>query len=286
MKKILILISAAMLFACSQNDSIVNNPTVQFVGNRQILLLHHSVGSQVMPYLRPMIANYNNQNDGNIEMWDDNGYQLASTSGHYYGGMGMPGGGTGSDFPQGYSTVWNMPLDNDGIMENPFERIMLPNVQVNSRYGWRDTLDFDAIIVKTCFVSMRLYLEPWVARDSAYYVSIRNIMDQHPEKRYIIMTPPPLVIAVCGGNPVAISNLRSRMLRLLSFLRSPEFSAGHNVTIMDLHAELADNDPSSYYYAFLRVAYGGNTGDSHPNIAGRQAAAQGIMNYLTNVFEE
>lgn len=282
MKKI--LIGILLLVGCSQNP-IGNNPTIQFAGNKQVLFLHHSVGSQIMPYLRPLINSYNTSHDGDILFWDDNGYQLAGQNNHYYPGIGMPGGGTGSDFPQGYATVFSQPLDNDGIFENPFERIMLPRIMTNPRYGWVDTLDYDIVAIKTCFVSLRLYQESWVARDSAYYVSIRNSMDAHPEKQFVIFTPPPLVIAVCGGNPQAIAMLRGRMLRIVNFLKSPAFSDGHNVQIFDLYETLAENDPASYYYGYLRLAYGGNTGDSHPNIAGRQASAGAILNFLSIYLE-
>jgi hypothetical protein len=276
-------VAGLIIAGCSQNPAAPDK--IQLVnGKHDILLAHHSVGSQMMPYLRPLLNAYNSQHETDINLWDENGYQITNGN-HFYNGYAFPGGPTGSDFPQGYAAVFGQPLDDDGIMENTFERILLPHVFTNSRYNWIDSLNHEWIIIKTCFVANRYYLESWVARDSLYYLAIRDDMDQHPEKRFTLMTSPPLVRAV-GGNPQQAEILRARCFRIANFLKSEAFTSGHNIEVFDLYGLLMESAPSSNYYGYLKVAYGGATGDSHPNGLGRQAFAEALMAYLENGLSE
>lgn len=84
-------------------------------------------------------------------------------------------------------------------------------------------------------------------------------MDQHPNRLFIVITPPPL-------NPASTdAKAAARARAFANWLKSDEYLADHpNIFTFDFFGHLAEDDPSSPDYNMLRQIYREGS-DSHPN---------------------
>jgi hypothetical protein len=118
------------------------------------------------------------------------------------------------------------------------------------------------IIFKSCFPSSNIDSDERLEDYHRYYLSIRDVMDQHPDKIFIPWTTPPLV-----PNETTPENA-ARARQWAAYLISDEYLSGHpNVFVFDIFSLLADED------GFLRAEYRSDEWDSHPNEVANQAAA-------------
>jgi hypothetical protein len=105
---------------------------------------------------------------------------------------------------------------------------------------------------------------------------MRDEMGQHPEKVFIIVTPPPL-------NPAETNPEEATRARAFSvWLQSNEFLSGHpNIYTFDYYDYLADSDPSSEEYNMLQAQY--RVGDdSHPNQYANETIAPVFVEFTSN----
>ena len=226
----------------------------QYQGNNNnILFLHHSVG---VGFIR----------DGMLrELLLEKGYQLWDQG---YRGDQLVG-------PDGVSlgVSYNIPADStdpDGLYALfSQKRYSLP---VN---GFSQIMQHDIIMLKSCYPVSYIQDDTKLKEYQRYYIGIRDVMDQHPDKLFIILTQPPL-------NPAATNaEIAKRARTLAIWLKSDEFVDGHqNLAVFDLFDVLAEQDQSKADANMLRADYR-SWEDSHPNAMGSAAAAQLIAEFVT-----
>ena len=202
-----------------------------------IVFLHHSVGGNLIEQsdLRERLTK------AGYTFWD-----------HDYNGYGLrkPDGS-----PAGYS--YNVPNDNtdpDGlaaIFAQPVDKLPL-----NTFSG---LLQHEVILFKSCFPVSDIISEAKLQEYKVHYFNMRAVMDKHPDKLFIVVTPPPL-------NPAETKpEIAVRARAFANWLKSDEFLKGHpNIFTFDLFDQLAGDDPPQSDYNMLRKAYQDGT-DSHPN---------------------
>ncbi len=218
-----------------------------------ILFLHHSVG---VGFIR----------DGRLrELLEEEGYHLWDQG---YRGEELSG-------PDGVRLgfSYNVPADNtdpDGFYALFSQKEF--DLPIN---GISQVLQHDIIVLKSCYPVSYIYDDAKLQEYKGYYLQIRNVMDQHPEKLFIILTQPPL-------NPAATdAEIAGRARALANWLKSDEFVNGHqNLAVFDLFDVLAEPDPTKPDVNMLREEYR-SWDDSHPNVEGNSTAAQLIADYIS-----
>jgi hypothetical protein len=155
----------------------------------------------------------------------------------------------------GYS--YNIPDNNtdpDGLAEIFAQRAY--GLPLNAFSG---LLQHEVIAFKSCFPVSHITNDKQLEQYKAYYRAMRDVMDQHPDKIFIIITPPPL-------NPVATNaETAARARAFAQWLASNDYLSGHpNMFTFDLFGYLAEDDPAAPDYNMLRRDYREGS-DSHPN---------------------
>ena len=218
----------------------------------RIIFMHHSTGQNLMNQggLRGILAAHP------YELWDHgyNGEGLSDASGHALG------------------TNWNVPNDNtdpDGWYHIFDQPISSPPDNTFSHM-----LEYDVIIFKSCFPSSDIYSEERLEAYRSYYLSIRDVMDQHPDKIFIPWTTPPLV-----PNETSPENA-ARAQQWSAYLTSDEYMAGHeNVFVFDIFSLWSDEA------GFLRAEYRADEWDSHPNEFANRTAAPIFAEFIHNAIQ-
>ena len=121
----------------------------------------------------------------------------------------------------------------------------------------RFILSHEVIITKSCFPNSAIKSDEMQEQFQVWYLQMRDVMDQHPDHIFIIVTSPPL-------HPLATNADEARRARAIAnWLQSDEYLAGHpNVFVFDFFDLLADPSTNT-----LRAEYqlSPDEPDSHPN---------------------
>jgi hypothetical protein len=223
-----------------------------------IIFLHHSCGHNLI------------EQGGVRERLSARGYAFYD---HGYNGDGLrlaDGTYTGTHFdvpgdntdPDGLAEIFSQPLHDPP--DNTFSHLM----------------QYDMIAFKSCFPTSNIYDDEQLASYQSYYLTIRDRIDQHPEKLFVVVTQPPQVPA----NSVPDEGERARTLA--NWLQSDEYLAGHpNLFVFDFFGHLAGDDN------FLRPEYRMDEYDAHPNEQANRDIGplfveffdQSIQSYLSGV---
>lgn len=240
--------------AVEDNSSINQNTAGNF---DNIIFLHHSVGNHLIEQgsVRELLsqAGYN--------FWDHdyNWHGLRDSQGDYTG--------------YGY----NVPYDNtdpDGLARIFNQREY--SAPLNTFSG---LLQHDVIITKSCFTTSNITSEDQLEQKKSWYLEMRDKMDEHPEKVFILVTQPPL-------NPAETNSEEAARVRMLAnWLKSPEFLDGHpNVFTFDFYTKLAEENPNASDYNMLRQDFR-NGSDSHPNKLANEAIAPLFVDFVIDTIE-
>jgi hypothetical protein len=202
-----------------------------------IIFLHHSVGHNLI------------EQGGVREAFAQAGYDFFD---HDYNGEGLTDP-TGQ--AKGYS--YSVPDDNTDIngLARIFEQPVLP-LPANTLSA---LLQHEVIILKSCYPNSSITSDEQLAQNKDYYLKIRDTMDKHPDKVFILVTTPPL-------NPAETDlETAARARAMADWLKSDEFLSGHpNVFTFDFFSYLAEDQPGSSGLNMLKAAYQDGA-DSHPN---------------------
>jgi len=208
-------------------------PAAPRVGFARVIFLHHSVGASLI------------EEGGVRERLTDLGYEFYD---HGYNDDGLvlaDGTWTGSNFdvpddntdPDGFADIFAQPLHDPP--DNTFSHLM----------------QYDIIAFKSCYPVSDIQSDEQLDEYKSYYLSIRNRMDQYPDRIFVVVTPPPQVPAYTDAETAA------RARAFADWLGSDEYLSGHpNVFTFDFFDLLAD--PSAN---MLRVDYQADEDDAHPN---------------------
>ena len=202
-----------------------------------IVFLHHSVGSNLIAQgsVRERLA------EVGYSLWDH---------GYNYQGLTRPDGSQA-----GYS--YAVPDDNtdpDGLA-----RIFAQPVFPWPANTFSRLLQHEVIVVKSCYLANHMSTDDQLAQYKRYYLTMREAMDEHPDKLFIVATMPPRNQAETDAKAAA------RARALSEWLTSNEYLDGHpNLAVFDLFHPLAENRVNATDYNTLKEAYRDGS-DSHPN---------------------
>ncbi|MGQ9573071.1 MAG: hypothetical protein ACUVX1_12550 [Chloroflexota bacterium] len=206
---------------------------------RRVIFLHHSIGAALIE-----------QGDVRSRL-SALGYEFYD---HGYNADGLvlaDGSESGRDFdvpddntdPDGFADIFAQPLHEPP--NNTFSYLM--------QYG--------VIAFKSCFPVSDIQSDEQLAEYKSYYLSIRDRMDEFPNKIFIVVTSPPQVAEYTD------SQAAGRARAFADWLASDEYLGGHpNVFTFDFFDLLAD--PSTN---MLRADYQSAEDDAHPNELANQA---------------
>jgi hypothetical protein len=240
MKRPLLFLLAALTLAASLTAS----PSVAVPMNN-LFFLHHSTGRNLINSgnVREYLADYNAQNGSDFVFWD-----------HDYNYVGLREG-AGDYVPW----IYDIPDDNT-------DPIGLYNLWTTANAA-RDSIlaNHDVIAFKSCYPASAISTPQLLAQYKIWYLAIRSVLDQYPDKTFVVMSIPPL--HRLATDVTEADNARA----FANWLKSAEYLQGHpNIVCFDLFDTLAAPDtPGVPTRNMLRYEYERNhsTTDSHPNNA-------------------
>lgn len=220
-----------------------------------LFFLHHSTGDGLITGgdMRGVIANYNAAHAASFAFWDHgyNGDGLRDADGNSTGvSYEIPGDNTN---PDGLYYLWTSTEDDAVTCRNT----ILANHRV--------------IAFKSCFPASDIPDADTLNQYKAWYLAMRDVFDQHPDRLFVVMSTPPLHRLATSAT--SASNAR----QFADWLKSSEYLSGHgNIVCFDLFNYLAGSDN------MLKYEYEGSHGDSdsHPNTTGNQAVGPIFANFL------
>jgi hypothetical protein len=96
-------------------------------------------------------------------------------------------------------------------------------------------MQYDVIVFKSCYPVSNIQSDDQLAEYKSYYLSIRQRMDEYPDKIFIVVTPPPEIPAETDAQAAA------RARDFADWLASGEYRNGHaNVFTFDFSTLMAD----------------------------------------------
>jgi hypothetical protein len=241
MMLIIIWITAAAVPAVAQDDPV------------RIVFMHHSTGAGLIAQGDVRAA----FTELGYEFWDHgyNGDGLVDAEGNILG------------------TNWDMPGDNtdpDGWNEIFAQEVTDPPSNTFSHM-----LEYDVIIFKSCFPASDIQSEEHFQTYQSYFLAIRDVIDQHPDKLFIAFTTPPLV----PGATTAENAARARGWS--EYLTSAEFLDGHpNLVVFNFFDLLAGDDN------YLRADYRIDESDSHPNELANQTIGPIFVEFVDQAIRD
>ncbi len=253
-----VILSQARAFV-SMGKAVLDSPQVSAAGDyTNVIFLHHSTGRNLI------------EEGGVREAFTAAGYDFWD---HDYNDRGLtqPDGA-----PAGYG--YNIPHDNtdpDGLADIFSQRLY--SAPLNAFSG---LMQHEVVIFKSCFPVSNITSDVQLEQYKAYYLQIRDVMDQHLDHIFIVVTPPPL-------NPAATeAESAARARAFAEWLKSDAFLWGHpNVYTFDFFDLLAEGDSSDPDYNMLREEYREGD-DSHPNARANEAAAPIFVDFVVKATED
>jgi hypothetical protein len=213
--------------------------------HNNLFFLHHSTGRNIIDQgvMRAWLSNYNSQHGTHYVFWD-----------HDYNWVGLR-----ENDGQFVTWIYNIPSDNT-------DPIGLYNLWTTANAARDSILDnHNVIAFKSCYPASAIPTPQLLQQYKTWYLAIRNVLDQHPDKIFVVMSTPPL--HRLATNLTEADNARA----FANWLKSPEFLQDHpNIVCFDLFDALAaPNTPGAPTRNMLRYEYEGdhNGSDSHPNLA-------------------
>lgn len=234
--------------------------TVTSPAGTKLFFLHHSVGAGIIGGgVREAVAVYNNTHGTNYRFWD-----------HGYNGDGL----TDAD---GNATGLNYAIPDDNT-----DTVGLYNLWTSSTadcVAARTLIlnNYKVIAFKSCFPNSDIPDNATLEQYKTWYLAMRNVFDAHPDRLFIVMSPPPL--HRLATNSTAAANARA----FANWLSSAAYLSGHaNLRCFNLFNNLAKANDGSATANMLRYAYEGShsSDDSHPNALGNETVAPIFANFL------
>ncbi len=253
-------VSTQLYFASSNLKVLADQKNVSALNQGEftnLIFLHHSVGDNIISQggLRELLA------QSGIHMTDQDyiEYGLSGPDGAFRGyTLSIPNDNTD---PDGLARIFNQP------------RLPLP---LNAFSG---LMQYEVVMMKSCFPANYIYSAEQVAQYKDYYLSIRDRIEETPERFFILLTIPPLNVA--ETNPADAARARE----VAEWMTSPEFTAGHpNMAVFDLYGFLAGDDRTKSDYNALKAEYSDGA-DSHPNQLANAEVAPVLAEFIRESIE-
>ncbi|MBK9304444.1 MAG: T9SS type A sorting domain-containing protein [bacterium] len=215
-----------------------------------LFVLHHSVGRNILEEgnVRQLLDDHNVQRGTRLVLWD-----------HDYNAIGL--------------------MDPDGDLADRYYDIPDDDTYVVGLHQlWttansaRDSIlaNHQVIAFKSCYGASLIETDAMLAQYKAWYLEIRDVLDQHPDHVFLLMSSPPM-------HPcLSTSTEADRGRAFADWLGSTAFLGGHpNLRFFDLFDVLASPRDAEDRNT-LRANYCKSTScsspDSHPNAAANLVA--------------
>ena len=176
--------------------------------------------------------------------------------------------------PDGKTTGYNYYVPDDNTDPDGLARIFAQPVYALPINTFSGLVQHEVIIFKSCFPVSDIASDEQLERYKSFYLGIRDVMGKHPDKVFIVLTPPPL-------NPAETSPVNAKRARAFAnWLKSAEFlTQRSNFIVFDLFDALAENNSASPDYSMLRQTYRDGS-DSHPNAKANEAVAPLLADFV------
>jgi hypothetical protein len=204
-----------------------------------VIFLHHSTGHALIAEgnVRPLLSELGYQ------FWDHdyNHVGLARPDGALArASYRIPGmRGRGNTDVDGLAKLFSQPVTDPP--SNAFSRL----------------LQHEVVIFKSCFPNSAVKSDEMQEQFQTWYLQMRDVMDQHPDRMFIVVTSPPLHPQQTNSDEAG------RARAIANWLKSDAYLAGHpNVFTFDFYDLLADPSANT-----LRSEYqlDREEPNSHPN---------------------
>ena len=262
------LVTGRWLGIRSLGRTVVN--TALAVNNRQtvssysqghftnIIFLHHSTGNNLI------------EQGGVRERFTQAGYSFWDHSFNYQGLRDPAGKFTGYSY-----SVPNDNTDPDGLARIFAQKIY--DLPLDTLSG---LFQHEVIIFKSCFApANNITSDQQLEQYKAWYLGIRKVMDQRPDKIFIVMSDPPLNPAETNAQEAA------RARAFANWLKSSEYLNEHrNAFVFDLYGSLAENDPAAADANMLRAEYRDGS-DSHPNRRANETLGPQFVEFIIHTIQ-
>jgi len=225
--------------------------------HRNLFFLHHSTGRYLLEEgnVRSDLMSYNRANGTAFVLWDHdyNYLGLMAPSGYYVGhDYGIPNDNTD---PDGLHYLWTTANSaRDSILAN-----------------------HEVIAFKSCYPACAIQGLAQLRSYFTWYLEMRDVFDQYPDKIFVVMSPPPL-------HRLSTNLAQADLARTFAnWLGSDTFLLGHtNVLFFDFFDLLAHPDDGSEQRNMLRYEYelSHYNGDSHPNLLANQTVGPLFCQFL------
>lgn len=217
-----------------------------------IIFLHHSTGRNLIDqgHLRELLTAQGYQ------FWDQD-----------YNDPGLRN-------PQGEFTGYAYSVPNDNTDPDGLAVIFAQTPQsapVNTLSG---LLQHEVILFKSCFPNSNIDSQEKLDSLKKIYLGIRDTVDRHPDKVFLLLTTPPL-------NPAETNADNARRAReMANWLASDEFTGGRkNLFIFNFYEQLARANDGSAEANMLRADYREGS-DSHPNQKANETIAPLLAEFI------
>ncbi len=245
-------------FAVAVACCVLISASVSARDDAKIFMLHNSVGLGLIEQggMRDYLIDHNARDQTHLAFWDH----------HYpYIGLTDPSGEL-LGYPYGSACGFN--TNPDGLADQWL------GTESHVAAARDSIMTHDVIAFKSCYrscdfagASTASELAAALVQYQTYYLSMRTYFDQHPEKVFVVLSPPPR-----HRLHEEQSVLRASTARLFAaWLMSPDFRGSPprlNIQVFDLFDLLAAPDDGSPAANMLRYEFerGHADGDSHPNV--------------------
>lgn len=202
-----------------------------------VVFLHHSIGENLISQgkVREQFA------AAGYDFWD-----------HNYNWIGLRR-------PDGSQTGYSYRVPDDNTDPDGLARIFSQPVYPLPLNALSGLLQHEVIVFKSCYPASDITSDEQLEQYKTWYLGMRDVMDAHPERVFVVVSPPPINPA--GTTP----EIAARARAFADWLTSAAYLDGHpNVYTFDLFAALAEDDPTAADYNMLRAEYR-DSADSHPN---------------------
>lgn len=220
-----------------------------------LFFLHHSTGDGLVVEgeMRRAVTAFNTARGTDFVFWD-----------HGYNGDGLRN-------PGGEQTGTNYAIPNDNT--DPEGLCYLFTSSNTDAAAAREKIlaNHQVIAFKSCFPASEIGDDETLERYRTWYLDMRAFFRLHPEKLFVVMSPPPLHRRATSPESAA------RARTFAQWLGSAEYLDGcPNVACFDLFDRLAGSDN------FLKYGYELDHGsdDSHPNRAANRAVGPAFARFL------
>lgn len=240
----------------------------------RIFLLHNSVGRLLIEQgqMREVLEQINTREQTQLRFWDHNYPYIGvcDAEGDY---LGYP-----------YSSVCGHNTNPDGL------HTLWLDTSIPQYVSARDSIltNHDVIAFKSCYratdfggAQTNAELDAALQQYKTWYLAMRNVFDQHPDKVFVVISPPPRHRL----HPEATAARAVRARQFANWLQSPEFlgqPARPNLRVFDLFDLLAAPDNGQPAANMMRYEYElSHTGqDCHPNALANSIVGPLLIEFL------